>query len=94
MVIGCCTIKLYLPTAHSLKEKRGILKGALARIGREFNVSVAEIDYQDVWQSALLAVVTVSNDAAHAHGRLARVVEWIEHNRPDVEILDVQMEMI
>ena len=94
MVIGCCTIKLYLPTAHSLKNKRGILKSALARIGREFNVSIAEVDHQDVWQSALLAVVTVSNDAAHAHGRLAKVVEWSEHNRPEVEILDVQVEMI
>jgi uncharacterized protein YlxP (DUF503 family) len=94
MVIGCCKIKLYLPTAHSLKNKRGILKSMLARIGREFNVSIAEVDYQDVWQSALLAVVTVSNDAAHAHGRLGRVVEWIEYNRPDVDILDIQVEMI
>jgi uncharacterized protein YlxP (DUF503 family) len=94
VVIGCCTIKLYLPTAHSLKNKRGILKGMLARVGREFNVSVAEVDYQDVWQSALLGIVTVSNDAAHAHGRLLRVIEWIEYNRPDVEILDVQIEMI
>ncbi len=94
MVIGCCTIKLYLPTAHSLKNKRGILKGMIARIGREFNVSIAQVGDQDIWQSALLAVVTVSNDSAYAHGLLSRVVEWIERHRPDVEIVHIQVEMI
>jgi uncharacterized protein YlxP (DUF503 family) len=94
MVIGSCTIELYLPTAHSLKNKRGILKSAISRIGREFNVSIAEVDHQDVWQSTLLGVVTVSNDATHAHQTLTRVVQWIEHNRPDVEVVDFQIEML
>lgn len=94
MVIGTCTIELYLPTAHSLKGKRSIIKSIAGRVRREFNVSIAEIDYNDVWHSAMLGVVTVSNDAAYAHGLLTRVVHWIEHHRPDVEVVDFCMEMI
>lgn len=94
MVIGTCTIKLYLPTVHSLKEKRSIVKSVTTRVSREFNVSIAEVDCQDVWQTALLGVATVSNDAAYAHGVLERVVQWIEANRPDVEVLDITVEML
>jgi uncharacterized protein YlxP (DUF503 family) len=94
MIIGACTIELYLPAAHSLKDKRSILKSVISRVGREFNVSIAEVDYQDAWHSALLGVTTVSNDAAYVHGQLTRVVRWIEHNRPDVELLDFQIEML
>ena len=94
MVIGSCTIELHLPTAHSLKDKRGILKSMIGRISREFNVSIAEVDHQDAWQSALLGVVIVSNDAAHAHGVLSRVVEWIEFNRPDVQLVDFEIDML
>lgn len=94
MVIGSCTIELYLPTADSLKAKRSVLKSVIHRIRREFNVSIAEVDYQDVWHSALLGVVAVSNDAAYAHGLLTHVVDWIERNRLDVELVDFQMEML
>ena len=94
MVIGSCKLKMYLPNCFSLKDKRSVLKRTINRVGREFNVSIAEVDYQDVWQTALLGIVTVSNDAAHAHRQLTHVVGWIERNRPDVEILDIKMEMI
>jgi uncharacterized protein YlxP (DUF503 family) len=54
MVIGLCTIELYLPTVHSLKAKRSILKGVIQRVRHEFNVSIAEVDHQDAWQSAVV----------------------------------------
>lgn len=94
MVIGCCTIDLYLPGAASLKDKRSVLKGMMHRIRREFNVSVAEVDLQDVIQSAVLGVVTVSNDSAYAHGQLTHVVNWIERQRLDVELTGYEIEMI
>lgn len=94
MVIGVCTIKLYLPAAHSLKDKRSILKSVIARIGREFNVSIAEVDEQDLWQTAVVGMVTVSSDTAYAHGLLTKAVAWIERNRPDVNVLDVEIEML
>ena len=94
MVIGLCTIELYLPASHSLKDKRSVLKSAMQRIRREFNVSIAEVDYQDVLQSAMLGVVTVSNDAAYAHGQLTHVVNWIERNRLDAELVGYEIEML
>jgi uncharacterized protein YlxP (DUF503 family) len=94
MVIGVCTIDLYLAGCGSLKEKRGMLKSLLARLRRQFNVSVAEVDYHDVWQSAAVAVVMVTNDNAHAERTLAKVVQWIENNRPDLEVVGEQLELI
>ena len=94
MVIGLCTIELHLPGAHSLKDKRSVLKSVMRRVRNEFNVSIAEVEQQDVWRSAVLAVATVSSDRAYAHGLLTKVVEWIERTRLDAELVDYQIEML
>ena len=57
MVIGLCTIDLHLPGANSLKDKRSVLKSVMRRIRNEFNVSIAEVDHQDLWRSAVLGAV-------------------------------------
>jgi uncharacterized protein YlxP (DUF503 family) len=94
MVIGACTIELHLPGNGSLKGKRSVLKSIISRLRREFNVSVAEVDLHDVWQSAVIGVVCVSNRQDYAHGLLARVVGWIERRRPDVQLVDYEIEML
>jgi len=94
MVIGACTIELHLPGNGSLKGKRSVLKSIISRLRREFNVSVAEVDLHDVWQSAVIGVVCVSNRQDYAHGLLARVVGWIERHRPDVQLVDYEIEML
>ena len=94
MVIGLCTIELHLPTVCSLKDKRSILKSSISRIRREFNVSIAEVDHQDAWHSAVLGVVTVANDAGYVHGRLTHVVNWIERTRLDVDLVDFEIELL
>ena len=94
MVIGLCTIDLHLPGANSLKDKRSVLKSVMHRVRNEFNVSIAEVDKQDVWRSAVIAVVTVSGDRAYAHGLLTKVVDSIERTRLDTELVDYQIEMI
>lgn len=86
MQVALCTIKLSLEGVNSLKEKRRILKSILTRLSNQFNVATAEIDYQDVWQTALIGLVTIGNDAGYLHGRLENAVSWIEKNRPDVPI--------
>lgn len=93
MVIGACSLRLHLPGCSSLKEKRGLLKPLLARLHREFNVAAAETELQDVWQSAELAIVTVANDPARVQSQLDLIVHWIEHNRPEVEVVDSQIEL-
>jgi hypothetical protein len=94
MHIGVCTIELRLPGNGSLKGKRRVIKSMVTRIGREFNVSIAEVDAQDAWQRAVLGVACVSASASYAHGLLERVVQWIETHRLDVELLGYQIELL
>ena len=94
MIIGACTIELHLPGNGSLKGKRSVLKSMTSRLRREFNVSVAEVDLHDVWQTAVIGVVCVSNRQDYAHGLLAQVTQWIERYRPDVQLVDYEIEML
>jgi uncharacterized protein YlxP (DUF503 family) len=94
MVIGVCTIELSLPGNDSLKDKRSVLKPLVVRMRREFNVSVAEVDAQDVWRSATLGVAAVSNDAAYLHGLFEKLVHWIERSHAPVEVVDWQIEIV
>ena len=73
-VIGVLTLELRLEDSHSLKDKRHAVLGLKERLRHKFNVAVAEIDYQDLWQRAAVAAVTVSPDHAHA----ARVLQSVE----------------
>ena len=94
MVIGTCTVELYLPGNGSLKGKRRLLKPLLLRLRKEFNLSTAEIAHHDVWQSAQIALVTVSNDAGHVQGVLQHAVHWIESHRPDLSVVDWHIQVI
>jgi uncharacterized protein len=94
MAVGILTIQFYIPGCASLKEKRSRLKPLLARLHREFNISVAEVGFQDVWQSAVIACALVSNDNGHTQRSLQQVLEWIETSWPDVTITNEHMETI
>jgi uncharacterized protein YlxP (DUF503 family) len=92
--VGVLTLELHLEGAHSLKDKRHTVKGLKDRLRSKFNVAVAEIDHQDLWQRAVIAAVTVSSDHTHAEQVLQSVereaastlgpmlvsahVEWLE----------------
>ena len=69
-----------MENSHSLKDKRHVVKSLKDRLRHKFNVSVAEIDYQDLWQRALVAAVTVASD--HAHGE--RVLQTVEREASDL----------
>ena len=71
--VGVLTLELHLDGAHSLKDKRHTVKSLKDRLRGKFNVAVAEIDYQDLWQRALVAAVTVSSDHTHAEQVLQSV---------------------
>ncbi len=94
MVIGLCTLQLTIPMALSLKEKRQVVKSLIARVRNEFNVSIAEVDDQDLWQSAVLAIACVSTAQSHAHSQLEAVVRFIDRQRPDCPIGAYEIEML
>jgi len=94
MAIGVLRLHLHLPGCSSLKEKRGRLQPLMNKLRREFNLSVAEVDHQDVWRSAGIACALVSNDRRHLDSSLQRVAQWLEANWPDVEMVDDEIEII
>jgi uncharacterized protein YlxP (DUF503 family) len=71
--IGVIILELRLTEAHSLKDKRHYVKSLKDRLRAKFNVAVAEIDYQDLWQRGLIACVTVSASKPHAEQVLQNV---------------------
>jgi uncharacterized protein YlxP (DUF503 family) len=94
MSIGVLTLQIDIPGCRSLKDKRSRLKPLLARLHREFNISAAEIDHHDAWQSAVIACALVSNSAKHTQRALQRVTVWVENNWPDVVVIDDHIEII
>ncbi|RMF42358.1 MAG: DUF503 domain-containing protein [Anaerolineae bacterium] len=88
IITATLILHLYLPGCASLKEKRRRLKPLLIRLHREFNVSTAELGYNDVWQSALVGCAMLGNDAAHLQRALQTIGEWVEARWPDVVVTD------
>ncbi len=94
MRIGLLTIHLRIPGCASLKEKRSQIKPLLTRLHREFNISAAEIDYQDQWQNAMIGCTLVSNDVKYIERKLRKVVAWIEKHHPHLFIVEEYIELI
>ena len=78
MYVGCCSIKFFLHGNHSLKGKRRIVRVLKDRLKNKFNISVAEIGDQDVWQSLHIGIVSVNSDPKYLEGQVTRVVDAIE----------------
>lgn len=81
MVIALLSMELHVAGSQSLKEKRMVLRRIKDRL-KKFNVAVSEVEHQDLWQRAGLAVVTVSTDEKHADRELAAVKDEIERIEP------------
>jgi uncharacterized protein len=77
-----------------LKEKRQVIRSLMERLRRQFNVAVAEVEEQDAWQTAVIGLAVVSNEAGHAERQLDRIVEAIEQSRLDAEVVDRQMDVM
>lgn len=93
MIIGTCRVQLCFPGVQSLKEKRRILKGALQKTRNKYNVSIAEVGYQDKWQRASIAIVSVSNDARYLQRVMEKVVAQLD-SLQEGYILDYDIEII
>lgn len=92
MVIGLCTLELFIGEANSLKDKRRVLKSLIEKIRARFNVSIAEVAQQDLWQRSTVAFACVSNERAHADQMLSAVVRFME--QMDAQITSYQTEIL
>ena len=91
MAVG--VVELHLPDVGSLKGKRHVLKGLKERVRARYEVSVAEVDHQDLWQRATLAVGYVSHDARHAGEVVSKAMDFIEEH-VEGQVIDTSLEIL
>ncbi|GAK59033.1 hypothetical protein U27_06009 [Candidatus Vecturithrix granuli] len=94
MVIGVCTIKLYLPDNHSLKGKRQIVNSLKGKLHNRFNISIAEIDHLDVWQRSTLGVAMISKDQVYVDRELNKMIQFIESSHFASYFMDYSIEFL
>ena len=94
MNVGICRIKIHLHGSQSLKEKRAIIKSIISRIRGQFNVSISEVGDQELWQLATLGVACISNRNNHVDEVLSKVVNFVKHNYPQLEIIEHAVEIL
>lgn len=93
MIIATCTISMRASWVHSLKEKRMIVKSLCSKVRNKFNVSIAEIDMQDIHQSIVIGIAAIAGDSAHTDSIIDNVINFIE-SITDAEIISVERELI
>jgi len=93
VIVGLCTIELFLADSQSLKDKRQVLLSMKDRLQHKFNLSVAEVDGQDLWQKAVLALACVANDGRYVNQVLDQALNLIRSN-PAVEIVQSRVELL
>ncbi|MCH7760363.1 DUF503 domain-containing protein [candidate division TA06 bacterium] len=92
MIIASCLLDLHLPESHSLKEKRSVIKSLKDTLRNQFNISIAEMDHQDLWQRAILGVALIAPNTRFANQVLSKVVKAVEGDLR-VELLDYKIEI-
>ena len=94
MFIGVAQVYLDLPGCRSLKDKRQVLRRIIERTRVRFQVSVAEVEDQDLWERATIAVACVSGSSGHAQEIIAKVVQFVATVSSEAEMLDADTEVL
>ncbi len=92
MTIGTLEIVLLIRESHSLKSRRRVVKSLVDRIRSRFNVSVADIGDQSVWQKVVIGVAVVANDGRYVNQVLSKVLDLVSSDLR-AEIIDQSMEI-
>lgn len=93
MIVGILTLQLFFGEAVTLKDKRRALKSIIDQVRARFNVSVAEVGEQDLWQRSTVGVSFVSSESAYVHKVFAAVVRLVE-GQGEVSIIDYKIELL
>ena len=93
MHVGILQVHLHVPDARSLKDKRRIVRGLLDRAKARFDVAAAEVEDQDVWQSAVVGFACVSNEARHAAEKMSKLLDWIRES-PAASVVEHELETL
>ncbi|MFO1520108.1 MAG: DUF503 domain-containing protein [bacterium] len=80
MIVGICKLRLDLPHLHSLKEKRQLLQRIKQKGMDRFKILIAEVEDQDLWQSAVLGLALVAGDENFVRDRIQKILSFIEES--------------
>ncbi|MCP3097248.1 DUF503 domain-containing protein [Myxococcus sp. K15C18031901] len=78
MFVGVARLTLQIPDSGSLKSKRQVLRRVMDRVKARFNVAIAEVEDQDLWQKASIALSVVGNERRHVEEQLEKVIHFVE----------------
>jgi uncharacterized protein len=91
---GVLRFTLRLPESGSLKDKRQVVRSLAQRIRNKFQVSVAEVGDNDLWQIATIGVACVTNTHRHCEEMLDEIVAYVRDSRLDAELIDVESDIV
>lgn len=94
MILGVGELTIHIPESHSLKEKRRVVRSIIQRARARFDVAIAEVDDQQLWQVATIGIVSVSNSGQHADEVLQRVITFVDQNLQAGYVTDVHTEIM
>ncbi len=94
MKIGILVIELYLSQSGSLKQKRFILQKIKDRLRNKFNISIAEVDFQDKWQRSVIGISCIYNNEKMINSTFDRIIDLLEKAKDGYEILKKDVEII
>jgi uncharacterized protein YlxP (DUF503 family) len=93
MIIGVLTVEIFIPSSGSLKEKRFVLKSLKDRLKNKYNISVAELDFQDKWQRSVLGIAVIGNEESHLQKYLQQIFQFMD-NSEFYEIISFNFEYL
>ena len=93
MSVGVCRLKIHIPRSRSLKDKPSVVKSLIARLRKQFNLSVAEVDDHDLWQMATIGMACVSQHNNRVDEVISAAISLIERDFPTIEIVEKEKEI-
>ena len=93
MIVGLLTLDLHIPESHSLKSKRMVIKSLIDRIKNKFNVSVAEVDANNLWQRSVIGIAYVANETVIIN-KVYEKIRTLVISTHSVELIDSNMEKL
>lgn len=92
MLVGTLCVQVYIPGSSSLKDKRRTVKSMMAKVQHRFNVSIAELYSEDLWQRATIGIAYIGDSREHVERQLQYVLNFLDVE-PDWEIIKVDMDL-
>jgi len=92
-MIGYIECDCMIYDAQSLKEKRAVLKRVMTRLKQRFNISISEIDHQDVWQRTKIGIVSISSSKSITEKELQKVLDYLD-SFPEIERAETSLDWL